>query len=205
MKKRRLKKKVRYKSLLPQHNTKVRKELLDADYLHKLDPEALKFYAQFTDEYVGGAIEKNKNGSVKSGHLHNTKKLAKECYDSNNRRNVDIYSVTKANHLMNNIDDEIERNDGWYVNKPDLIEDAIIKNIDNPESDIMDLEEYILLKSNMTPERQHELEAEYVSWGYDIKFILDLHYLYKTENLKKTTVRKFVKNPKLLKKFLENA
>jgi hypothetical protein len=205
MKKQKLKRKVRIKSLYPQHNTKVRKELLDADYLKDLDPETLKWYAQFTDEYVGGAVHKTKNGKVKSGHLHNTKALAKQCYDANNRRNIDIYAVTKANHLMSNIDDELSNNDGWYVANPGLDEDAQINNIDNPEeNDAMPLEEYILLKSQMNEKRQHELEEIYVSWGHDIKFILDLHHLYEKENLKKTNIKKFINNPKLLKKFLEN-
>ena len=205
MKKRKIKKNVRIKSLYPQHNTKVRKELLDADYLKDLDPETFRWYAQFTDEYVGGAVHKNKQGKVKSGYLHNTKALAKKCYDDNNRRNIDIYTVTKANHLMSNIDDELSNNDGWYVANPGLDEDAQINNIDNPEDNMpMPLEEYILLKNQMTEGRQHELEETYVSWGHDIKFILDLHYLYLKENLKKANIKKFINNPKLLKKFLEN-
>lgn len=205
MKKTKLKRNVRIKSLYPQHNTKVRKELLDADYLKELDPETLRWYAQFTDEYVGGAVHKNKSGTVKAGHIHNTKALAKKCYDANNRRNIDIYAVTKANYLMSNIDDELSNNDGWYVSNPGLDEEAQINNIDNPEDEsAMPLEEYILLKNQMTEDRQHELEETYVAWGHDIKFILDLHNLYVKENLKKVNIKKYINNPRLLKKLLEN-
>ena len=44
--KKKLKKNIRYDSLLPQFNTKVRRDLLDADYLNELSPEDLKWYAQ---------------------------------------------------------------------------------------------------------------------------------------------------------------
>lgn len=115
---------VRYDSLNPAKATRVRKELLDADYLDKLSPEEYKWYAQFTDEWSAGAVHKTKAGKVKSGYLHNTKELAKSVYDANNRRNNDVLGVSKANNLLRSLDMFVKDDDD------DLAE---ITNIHNPE------------------------------------------------------------------------
>ena len=166
--KRKLKKNVRIKSLYPQFNTKVRRDLLDADYINKLTPDEKRWYAQFIDEYVGGAVEKTKTGKVKSGHLHNTKALAKECYDANNRRNVDIMSVTKANRLLSVIDPELDTRDGWYITNPQLTEDSVISGLDKIENEELTLAEYITLKNNFNGERQAELESKFIEDGYSL-------------------------------------
>lgn len=99
-----LKRNVRFDSLLPSKAPKVRKELLDADYLDKLSPDELKWYAQFTDEWTAGAVHKTKDGRVRAGYLHNTQELAKSVYDANNKRNNDVLGVSKANNLLRHID-----------------------------------------------------------------------------------------------------
>lgn len=133
---------------------RTRKELLDYDYLKKLSPEELEYLAKFTDEYVGASISKTKSGRVKKGHLHNTKELAKDCYDRNNRRNNDVLGVTKANFLLSEINNELDKNDGFYITNPELTEDAIIQGIEDNDSDdsILSYNEYQKLKYNMTPE-----------------------------------------------------
>lgn len=139
-----LKKDVRMKSLDPFHQTRTRKELLDADYLKKLKPEDLKWYAQFIDESVGGAVHKNKNGKVKKGYLHNTKELAKQCYDANNHRNNDVFTVNKANYLLQDLNAKLDESDGWYVHNTELTEDATIQQMEDKEAEdsILTLEEY---------------------------------------------------------------
>lgn len=119
--------KVKNVALRPEYAPKVRRELLDADYLQKLSPEELAWYNQFIDEYVGASVKKNKNGSVKKGHLHNTKALAKDCYDRNNLRNNDVLGVSKANGLLHDI---YNQEDGWYITQTGLQEDALIAEID---------------------------------------------------------------------------
>lgn len=199
--KRKLKKNVRIKSLYPQFNTKVRRDLLDADYINKLTPEEKRWYAQFIDEYVGGSIEKTKTGKVKSGHLHNTKALAKECYDANNRRNVDIMSVTKANRLLSAIDPELDTRDGWYITNPQLTEDSVISGLDKQEQEELSLAEYITLKNNFNKERQTELESKFIEDGYNIKFILDLHAIHEKHKLSLSAIKRVIKKPKSLEKF----
>lgn len=147
-----LKKNIRVKSLNPHYQPKVRKELIDFDYINSLSQEDKLWLAQFTDEYIGANVRKRKDGKVKAGHLHNTEELAKKCYDANNFRNNDVYSVTKANRLLSDIQTSIDKNDGWYVTNSGLTEDAIINKIDEKDEELLTLEEFNKLKKNMTKE-----------------------------------------------------
>lgn len=205
MKKRKLKRKVRFESLDRRQNTKVRWEHLDADYLHKLSPEELKFYAQFIDEYVGGSISKNKRGIPKPGHLHSTKELAKSCMDANNYRNNDLFSVGKANGFLNPIEKELnDENDGWwYIRNPELTEMYIVENIDknrNPES--LTFKEYIQVRNFM---------KDSVRDALDIKFLKEqpkAYMYYHAYNMTRITdgkLDKLLENPDLLENFILNA
>lgn len=99
-------------SLKPNKNPKVRRELMDADYLHKLEEKDLNYYAKFMGEWAGAAIKKDKKtGRVAKGHLHTRKDQAKELYDSNNRRNNDILGVSRANSLLSHIEGLVNAND----------------------------------------------------------------------------------------------
>jgi hypothetical protein len=153
-KKTKLRKNVRLEALDPKYAPRTRKELLDADYLKKLSPEELEWYAQFTDEWAGASVSKTKSGKIKAGYLHNTKELAKDCYDRNNRRNNDVLGVTKANSLLSEISNELNKNDGFYITDPELTEDALIHRIEEKENEdaILSYSEYQKLKHNMTDE-----------------------------------------------------
>jgi len=74
-------------------NLRSRAELIDYDYLHKLDEKELAWLNQFTEEYINAHIPKNKP-------LHKTKKLRKDCYSMNNKRNADFFN----NILDRNVD-----------------------------------------------------------------------------------------------------
>lgn len=155
------KKKVR-NPLAPSDAPRTRKELMDYDYLNKLNPEELAYLGKFTDEYVGAAVVKTKTGKVKRGQLHNTKELAKDCYDRNNWRNNDVLGVTKANFLLSDINNELDNNDGFYITNPELTEDAIIQGMeDKDNSTILSYNEYQKLKHSMTPEMVLFYEAIY--------------------------------------------
>lgn len=145
-----LKKKVRLKSLNPQYQPRVRKELVDFDYIDKLTPQEKEWLAQFVDESIGASISKTKSGKISAGQIHNTQKLAKEAYDANNRRNNDVYSVTKANGLLFDIKHkyDLEETD-LHINHT-LSEDAIIAKIENEEQDILTFEEFNKLHSEIT-------------------------------------------------------
>lgn len=158
-----LKKNVRMKSLEAKNMPKVRAELLDADYLKQLSEDELRWYAQFTDEYVGANIQKTKAGKVKAGYLHSTKELAKDCYDRNNRRNYDIYSVSRANGLLYDVERESNENDGWYITNSELTEDALISDLEKQDSDdsILSFEEFLRFRDNLTEEVRNQYEKIY--------------------------------------------
>jgi hypothetical protein len=151
-----IKKKVRYDSLNPGKAPRVRKELLDADYLDKLSEEELKWYAQFTDEWTAGAVHKTKAGKVKAGYLHNTEALAKSVYDANNWRNNDVLGVSKANNLLRPIqmtagpgdsDNEVDN-----VYNTSMVEQAMVAIID--EQDRLD---EIKSKELLTEDEHNEM------------------------------------------------
>jgi hypothetical protein len=210
-------KKVRYKSLNKAYNTKVRREILDADYLSKLSKKDYRWYAQFTDEYAGGSVKKNADGSIQKGHIHNTPELAKKCYDDNNRRNVDLYGVTKANNLMHSIDPGFNGsetklnsshspsnvgNEYTHYSNLELTELAVISEIDNQENEEeLTFKEYIMARKQMVPEAR-----EY----YDLKFLEQypnafLYYtIYDSRNLTEKQIDRLIRKPKLLEKLFKN-
>lgn len=148
-------------SLKPSKVPKVRKELIDADYLDKLNPKQLEWYAKFMDEYVGANIRKNKKTNrVEKGHVHRKNAHVKAIYDANNRRNNDVHSVTKANHLLFDINGS---EDGWYIHNAELTERAMHQFIEEKktEESILSREEYIKIKDLLTPEVRKRYEKLY--------------------------------------------
>lgn len=141
------------KPLNPTYHPRTRKEYIDYDYSLENHPEAKKFMESFTDEYYGGAVQKTRSGRVKKGHLHKNKQMAKDCYDRNNRQNNDVLGVTKANGLAKDVVNELQQNDGWYINNPELTEMYVISNIEkNEKQEILTKEEYFKLKDKLGPE-----------------------------------------------------
>lgn len=81
----------KYPALKPEVNLKTRYELIDYDYLNKLNDNEKAWLNKFTEEYTNASLD-TKNPRK---NLHKTKKLRKDCYDRNNARNRCI--LTKAN------------------------------------------------------------------------------------------------------------
>jgi hypothetical protein len=122
-------------SLNPAKMPRVRREFVDADYLDKLNIEELEWYSKFTDEYIGANIKKSKKTNrVLTRHLHRTNEQAKSVFDSNNRRNNDVYGVTKINGLLSNIDTTKGWGEMGSMSNPGLVEDALIALLDNRDS-----------------------------------------------------------------------
>lgn len=200
----------RLKSLDRNHNTRVRWELLDADYLNKLSIEELNYYAQFIDEYVGAAISKNRNGTPRKGHLHKTAELAKSCYDANNRRNNDLFSVSKALNRMTSLDitaSENSQDDSTFIEKhtltdTNLTEKAIIAQIDSGEqNEVLSFKEYIKVRALMTEDRKRELDPLYVD---EHPKAYMYYYLYDNTRITDGKLDKLIQNPDLLEQFIEN-
>lgn len=114
--------KQKYPALKPEFNLKSRYNLIDYDYLHKLNDKEKEWLNRFTEEYVNADM--NHGGK----RLHKTKKLRKDCYDRNNARNR--CALTKAQAYGSSVsltdlidsDEEYESNldgfpDGWFTDE----------------------------------------------------------------------------------------
>lgn len=85
-----------YPGLDKSKNLKIRQEVMDQDYIHKLNNEEKDWLDRFNREFNNA--EFNHGGKV----LHKTNKLKKSCNKRNNDRNADEYSLAKAqNKLIN--------------------------------------------------------------------------------------------------------
>ncbi len=103
--------KTKYPALKRHLNLKTRYDLVDYDYIDSLTEEEKDWLNRFTEEYVHANFKHD--GKV----LQKTKKLKKACYDSNNSRNRDIFTKSKAAGQLvfgfeNGEDAEPESDDG---------------------------------------------------------------------------------------------
>lgn len=117
--------KVNYPSLHPELNPRVRREFIDMDYIDSLSNEEKKWLSEFVSEYYGASFSKDEDGNWKKDYMHKSKTLKKECMDDNNKRNNDVYGVSKANNRLINIDQVIKSDIG-----SDHIENALIEVLD---------------------------------------------------------------------------
>jgi hypothetical protein len=118
----------KYPALNPRLNAKTRYEVLDMDYLKKLNKSELEYLNQFMAEYVSGAFKKDENGNYSEENMHKTVEERRECYTRNNTRNRCGLTVSNATGLTvraNNIGDIIES-----MTDPDLFADSVNKMSD---------------------------------------------------------------------------
>lgn len=90
----------KYPALDPKVNLKSRTELLDYDYLNKLNEKELEWLNKFTEEYVHA----NLNTKEPKKNLHRTKKMRIDCYNRNNSRNRDVLTKGKISNKLDNVD-----------------------------------------------------------------------------------------------------
>jgi hypothetical protein len=95
----------KYPALDPSLNLRSRTELLDYDYLHKLDERELEWLNKFTEEYVNANIDTAKPKK----NLHRNKTLRKDCYERNNSRNRDVLTRQKASNRNVYLDEITEK------------------------------------------------------------------------------------------------
>lgn len=79
-----------YPNLEPRLNSRVRQELIDCDYLHKLKPDELEWLNKFNGEYINASF---KNDGT---DLDNSPEARKASYDRNNARNRDLYGLISS-------------------------------------------------------------------------------------------------------------
>jgi hypothetical protein len=106
---------------------KVRREYLDIDYFDKLNDEEKEFYCNFLEGHLHASFKPENEEMF-------TDEMKKEAYDSNNGRNRCIYSISKANNLVVDVEKNedvkkilLEASQSSDIN---LQEDALIAEID---------------------------------------------------------------------------
>lgn len=188
-------------------NPRTRVELLDCDYLNKLSTKELEWYAKFTEEYVHASIKRDKKGNPVKSSIHKKKEFVKDSYDRNNKRNNDLYSVTRSNGLLYDVNDSLSGKDGWYITNADLTEEALIAQIDSGQQyEELDYYEYVLSRNNFPEERQKELDLHFMK-TLNIKSE-NYYLLLIIHNAKLVKRRKFLKlsmDEDKLKKFVQNS
>lgn len=105
------------------YSLKTRADLLDQDYLHKLDKSELEWLNKFNKEYVSGTLDREKPRK----NLHKTKRLIKDCDDRNNSRNRDIMTREKAANRLTDYESLLDQ--PRHKNE----EDVLIKELDKKE------------------------------------------------------------------------
>lgn len=114
MKKRNKRSSVKYPNLDPALNLKTRQDLIDFDYLDKLNEKELKWLNQFVDEEINANFPKYRRRvlpkkeivvELKSGKKKKKDYYKTESYKRNNSRNVDIYTRAKASGALAQIED----------------------------------------------------------------------------------------------------
>jgi len=128
----------KHPALNPKFAPKVRKDYLDFDYLDQLSEEEKDWLNKFVDEELHASFKNDKRD------LNRTKKDRRRVYSNNNSRNRDLYGISKANRLLDKIEDmvqeesnlEIEHKSDIKTNHSEhynLEEDAMIARIDKEE------------------------------------------------------------------------
>jgi hypothetical protein len=128
--------KAKYPNLEPRLNSRVRQELIEVDYLHKLNEDELEWLNKFNGEYVNASF--NRDGS----DIDSSDAGRKASYDRNNARNRDLYGLIKSRVALTklvNYDESlplVELEQSKYTS-PDSVETAYLDYIDVLEIKVM--------------------------------------------------------------------
>lgn len=103
--------------------------MIDYDYINKLSEKEKAFLNDFTEEYTNASLD-SKN---LENNMHNTVALKRDCYKRNNDRNADIYTKSKAQGILLQLDDLKIFNE----NEEDQMIERIIlrKSVNNTDDD----------------------------------------------------------------------
>lgn len=128
--------KAKYPALDPEFNLKMRKDLIDYDYLNKLNPAELKWLNSFTEEYTNADFNHKDtrvhDKIIKVKHIKYKKKdknvdvYKSDSYKRNNDRNNDIYTRMSASGKLVDLDSASNSRDNSFEDR--LIEKLDAKN-----------------------------------------------------------------------------
>lgn len=134
-------KRSKYPGLDKQVNLKIRAELIDHDYLHKLNDKELEWLSNFNEEYISGNFahggkrvhkKKTRTKTYKSSGRKVKVDIAKNDAETrNNKRNADIYSREVSKGLLKGEGPMKGRETKHVVTNKNEQEDAIIEMLDS--------------------------------------------------------------------------
>ena len=109
--------KVKHPNLKPTYNLKTRKDLIDFDYLHKLNEAELDFLNKFVGEAIVASFDSEDNNK----NLYKNDKDKRKIYTENNARNRCILTRKKAAEELDSIETLVEKetkstNDWLFTN-----------------------------------------------------------------------------------------
>jgi hypothetical protein len=110
----------KYPNLKPELNLKTRFELLDMDYIDKLNDSEKEWLNKVMGEYVGASFDKDNRKNIQKSKEHK-----KDSYDRNNARNRCILTRAKATGIVDYIE---EMKPEKFLTE---VEDDLIYNIDS--------------------------------------------------------------------------
>lgn len=115
----------RWAALDPKFNLKSRQELIDFDYVDKLNDKEKDWLARFSEEYINASFDKNPRKNIQK-----SKKSRKEAYDRNNARNRDILTRAKASGKAYSLEETITSEEQLDSKLKELLESGYGGNKD---------------------------------------------------------------------------
>ena len=91
-------------NLKPHLNLRTRQDLIDYDYLHKLNEKELEWLNKFTEEEINASFSKNNKKN-----FNKTDEEKRKCYNRNNARNRCILTKQKAAQRLKQLEDIKEK------------------------------------------------------------------------------------------------
>lgn len=114
--------KSKYPALEPKYNLKSRTDLIEVDYLHKLNEEEKAWLDKFNTEYVTASFSEDDEDNL---HSQLGPGYKQEVYKLNNDRNADVLTRNKTRNRLDYIEDDNVKKIGINT------EDDLISEIDH--------------------------------------------------------------------------
>lgn len=116
--------KVKHPGLEKNLFSKIKQEYFDLDYADKLNEEEKKWLSQFMEEYLGANVNKERMlRKYGTDVIHKEDDKRKNCFNMNNARNRDVYSISKVTGKMVSTDEVFETSGNeTYSMENELIE-----------------------------------------------------------------------------------
>lgn len=151
-----LRRATKYPGLDKRVNSRTRHEVIDFDYIDKLDHKTKQWLSNFMEEWISGNFQHD--GRI----FHKSKKSKRDCYNRNNARNRDAMSISQATGYLRYSDESKDAPIAGVAAPPnDSVESAIIDLIDLKDAGIDgDMVESLLYEENAPKGKRKRLKRK---------------------------------------------